>query len=106
MNAGEQRRRWGRIGGLTAWSRNGADTMLSPALKGFAARFERQVDPAGILPPEERARRADRARRAWMLQLAAKSAEARREGKAASAGRSAETAMEIVDDADEPQQPA
>jgi len=30
----------------------------------FAARFDRQVDPDGLLPPAERARRADAARRA------------------------------------------
>jgi hypothetical protein len=95
----------GRIGGLTAWSRNGADTMLSPALKGFMARFEREVDPMGILPPEERAKRADRARRAWMLQLAARSAAARRVGKTAPAGSSAGTVEEVAVDAGEPQRP-
>lgn len=52
--------------------------MIGPAHRGFFARFERQVDPEGVLPPEERAKRAERARRAHMLTLAAKSAAARR----------------------------
>ena len=102
MSSDRDAKHTGRIGGLIAWSRNGADTMLSPALKGFAARFEREVDPAGILPPEERAKRADRARRAWMLQLAARSAAVRREGKTAPAGSSAGTVEEVADDRGEP----
>ena len=97
---------WGRIGGLTAWSRHGIDTMLAPARRGFAARFERLVDPAQVLSPEERTRRADRARRAWMLQLAARSAEVRRTKKVARAGRSAVATVEVVDGPDEPQRPA
>jgi hypothetical protein len=68
----------GRIGGLTAWSRNSEHAMLSPARSGFRARFERLVDPTGELPEAERAARADRARRAHMLTLAAKSAAARK----------------------------
>jgi len=75
-------RTWGKIGGLTAWSRNDAETMVGPAHRGFRARFERQVDPEGRLGPEERSRRADRARRAHMLKLAEMSAAARRARKA------------------------
>jgi hypothetical protein len=52
--------------------------MVGPAHRGFRERFLRQVDPDGTLDPEERAVRADRARRAHMLTLAAKSAEARK----------------------------
>lgn len=73
-----ERRSWGRIGGLTAWARNGADVMVGPAHRGFQARFEREVDPEGVLPPAERATRAERARRAYMLTLAARSAAARK----------------------------
>jgi hypothetical protein len=40
-------------------------------------RFDRQVDPDGTLPPEERARRAAHARRAYFQGLALKSARAR-----------------------------
>jgi hypothetical protein len=42
------------------------------------ARFDKVVDPEGVLPPDERARRADSARRAYFLRLSLKSAQARR----------------------------
>lgn len=42
------------------------------------ARFEREVDPDGVLDEEERARRADHARRAHFTALAYKSAKVRR----------------------------
>ena len=69
---------WGRIGGLTAWSRNGAEIMVGPAHRGFRRRFENLVDPERVLLEAERMARADRARRAHMLTLAAKSAAARK----------------------------
>jgi hypothetical protein len=53
------------------------------ARKANAERFERQVDPDRVLPPAERARRAAHAERAYMLQLAYKSAKSRAERKAA-----------------------
>jgi hypothetical protein len=74
----DEARSWGRIGGLRAWALNDAETMVGPAHRGFRARFERLVDPTGGLDPAERSIRADRARRAHMLTLAAKSADARR----------------------------
>ncbi len=40
-------------------------------------RFEKQVDPEGVLDPKERARRAEHARKAHSLGLALKSAQAR-----------------------------
>jgi len=48
------------------------------ARQSFAERFEREVDPDGILDPAERARRADHARRAYFMRLALKSAQSRR----------------------------
>ena len=54
--------------------------MLSAARRGFRARFTRLVDPDGLLDPVERDVRADRLQRAHMLELAAKSATARRRG--------------------------
>jgi len=73
-----ERATWGRIGGLTAWSLNDAATMVGPAHRGFRRRFENLVDPDRVLPEAEREARADRARRAHMLTLAAKSAAARK----------------------------
>ena len=84
---------YGRIGGLTAWSRNDAETMLGGARRGFRRRFENLVDPDRVLPAAERDARADRARRAHMLTLAAKSAAARKR-KAAPAIVTPETAQE------------
>jgi hypothetical protein len=72
----------GRIGGLTAWSRHDAETMVGPAHIGFRRRFENLVDPERVLPEPERMVRADRARRAYMLTLAAKSAAARKKAAA------------------------
>lgn len=51
-------------------ARKGATALL--------ARFEKQVDPDGVLPAAERRQRALSARKAHMLRLAAKSAAARR----------------------------
>lgn len=48
------------------------------AREAYAARFEREVDPDGVLSPEERARRADAARRAYFTRLALRSSRARR----------------------------
>jgi hypothetical protein len=41
-------------------------------------KFEDEIDPEGILPEKERRERAMSARKAYMLQLAKKSAMARR----------------------------
>jgi hypothetical protein len=80
---------WGRIGGLTAWSLNDAETMVGPAHRGFRRRFENLVDPERVLPEAERMARADRARRAHMLTLAAKSAAARKKAAPAIGSRGA-----------------
>lgn len=49
----------------------------APARKVFLSRFEREVDPDGILEPHERARRAEHAKKAYFLKLAAASSKAR-----------------------------
>lgn len=46
--------------------------------EAFLARFERQVDPDGVLSQAERTRRAEAAKRAYFVRLAIKSAESRR----------------------------
>lgn len=50
----------------------------APARRAFLDRFEREVDPEGLLPTEERQRRAEHARTAYFLRLALASAKARR----------------------------
>lgn len=72
-----------------------------PARQGMQARFEREVDPAGVLPPAERARRAESARKAYFLGLSFKSARARRQAAEARASvprlkrQAAETAADL-----------
>lgn len=47
------------------------------ARAAFLDRFEAQVDPDGVLPPDVRRQRAEAAKKAHFLSLAAKSAAAR-----------------------------
>jgi hypothetical protein len=70
-----------------------------PARRALLDRFERQVDPDGVLSPDERARRAGHARKAYFARLALRSAQARRKASGASdeAGRSSRP------DADQPE---
>jgi hypothetical protein len=69
----------GRAGALKSWS-NTSDRSerTKPARDKFLERFEREVDPDGKLPEKERTKRALYARRAWMTELARKSAQVRR----------------------------
>ena len=51
----------------------------------FLARFDREVDPEGLLEPDERRRRAEQARRAYFARLslaAVKARQAKRTGRA------------------------
>lgn len=52
-------------------------TNTKPARQAFLSRFEREVDPGGILPPDERAKRAEHARQVYMRHLAYRSSRAR-----------------------------
>ena len=68
----EQRATYGRMGAHKIHSLGLTNT--GPATAAAMARFERQVDPEGVLEPGERAKRADHARRLYYQQLAQKSA--------------------------------
>lgn len=63
-------RQIGKIGAHVAHSRHSGEEMTAPARRAFLARFEREVDPDGKLAPEERARRAEHAKRAYFSRLA------------------------------------
>ena len=52
-------------------------TTTKAATAAFLDKFEREVDPAGILPPAERVRRAGFARRSYMAALSLKASRAR-----------------------------
>lgn len=53
-------------------------TNTLPARTAFLEKFEHDVDPDGLLPVEERLRRAEHARKAHFAKMALKSAQARR----------------------------
>ncbi|MEV5543076.1 hypothetical protein AB0L13_40275 [Saccharopolyspora shandongensis] len=75
----EQRALRSRIGAHVSWANTGdRSARTAPARQKFLDRFEREVDPDGVLPPHERAIRADHARKAYFAQLAMRSADARR----------------------------
>jgi hypothetical protein len=60
----------------------------APARAAFLSRFEREVDPEGILDPKERARRAEHAKKAYFLKLALASRKARAAKRRANTNRS------------------
>lgn len=65
-----------RIAAHTLHAKGGTNTTAARA--AFLDRFDREVDPDGILEPAERARRAAHARSAYFSRLALKSSQARR----------------------------
>ncbi|WP_082961578.1 hypothetical protein [Mycobacterium sp. 852002-51152_SCH6134967] len=72
----------GRIGAYESWARTpDRAARTSPARKAAVDRFEREVDPDGMLTPQERAKRAEWARKAHMQRMAMKSAAARQRRK-------------------------
>ncbi|GLI03792.1 hypothetical protein [Phytohabitans aurantiacus] len=74
-----QRSRRARIAAHASWAKTVDRTARTAAgTKAFCDRFERQVDPDGLLPADVRERMARHARTAYMLQLAERSAKARR----------------------------
>jgi hypothetical protein len=69
----------GRIGAEVSWARTQDRTARTrPARETFLKRFEKEVDPDGTLPPDERRQRAEHAKRAYMLKLAKRSGAVRK----------------------------
>lgn len=71
-----------RIAAHVLHSRHDSRKLTAPARAAALARFAREVDPDGVLPEDERRRRAAHARKAYFTGLALKSAAARRKGAA------------------------
>jgi hypothetical protein len=71
----------GRIGAAVTHSRHDPRTATEAARAALWAKWERQVDPDGILAPEERRRRAEHAQRAHLLRASRASAVARRKAR-------------------------
>jgi hypothetical protein len=63
-------RSWANTDDWSARTRNGR--------AAFEARFEREVDPDGVLAPAERAKRAEAARKAYYLRMSRLAVAARR----------------------------
>ena len=67
---------------LTMWATTPDRTARTAKMRAAAdARFEKQVDPDGLLPTEERAKRAEMARRAHMAAMSREAAKKRRKAK-------------------------
>lgn len=65
-----QRTQRARLAATSRWAREDGHRGTQAAREAFLARFERQVDPDGLLAPDERARRAEAAKRAHFQQMA------------------------------------
>jgi hypothetical protein len=66
---------------LAAYAKHGQSdgrAATAKARTAFLARFELEADPEGVLPLDERRRRAERLRKAYFTRLALASARARR----------------------------
>lgn len=74
----EQRALRARIAAHSLHARYDSRDLTAPARHAFLARFERDVDPEGVLPDRERMRRAESARKAYFARLALRSSSARR----------------------------
>jgi hypothetical protein len=74
----EERQLRARLAAHAMHARHDSRKVTTNARRAFADRFEREVDPDGVLPVAERLRRAEHAKRAHMLRLALRSAQVRR----------------------------
>jgi len=69
-----------RMAAHEKWARTTDRTgETAPARAAFLDRFDREVDPEGVLAPAERARRAEHARKAYFTRLAYKSSQKRQQ---------------------------
>ncbi len=68
----------GRLGAFAQHAAYDTRETTLAARRAFAQRFEREVDPDGVLPEAERMRRAEAAKRAHFQRMALRSAQARR----------------------------
>jgi hypothetical protein len=81
----DEMRRRGRLGALILHATHDPRETTKAARAAFFARFEREVDPDGVLPLEERKRRAEYAKRAFYQRLAMKGIAARKAKKKSAA---------------------
>lgn len=82
----EQMARQGRKGGQRAAATRDSAAVMAHARAALRGKFERMADPTGLLPPEERERRAAALRRDHFADLGRRGAEARRRKRDQMAG--------------------
>jgi hypothetical protein len=75
----EERTLRAQIAAHTLHSRVDSRVHTEPARRAFLDSFEKKVDPEGVLPVEERRRRAEQAKSAHFKSMALKSAQVRRQ---------------------------
>ncbi len=78
----EQRSQIARMGAHALHAKRDPRETTRKARQAFLDRFERQVDPDGLLEPAERARRADQARSAYFAHLSYRGVRARQRRRA------------------------
>jgi hypothetical protein len=74
----EERTLRARLAANSLHAQRDSRELTSAGRQKFLERFEREVDPDGVLSESERSRRAAHARRAYFQRLALKSAQSRR----------------------------
>jgi len=74
----EQRSLRARLAAQVRWGKQSAKEGTKPARDAFLARFEKEADPNGELPEDERLRRATSLRKAYFTSLAYRSSLARK----------------------------
>lgn len=68
-----------QIAALEGWAQEtNRSARTQPAREGLEAKFEREVDPDGVMDPETKAKAVEAYRKAYYLRLAQKSAASRR----------------------------
>lgn len=83
----EQRRLRAQLAAHASWAKTpDPEQRTTAARQAFNDRFEREVDPDGVLPEAERARRAEHARKSYYKALALRSVKARAARKAERGG--------------------
>ena len=74
----QQRALAARLAAHTSWAKTQDPAARTAAARRAASdRFERQVDPEGVLPIADRLRQAEHARKAYFIALSLKSSQAR-----------------------------
>ena len=77
MTKRSERSMIGRLGAHRMHAMYDSKETTAKGREAFMSKFEREVDPDGTLPPDERQRRAEHLRKAYFTELALKSVQSR-----------------------------